>query len=79
MAETGGLNRSNQIRLFRFESAEVTPRELAEAAGVTRQTVLTVETSKCSPSRGLAIWIARPLGQRLDDVSAAEDEATIDR
>ena len=74
----GRLNISNQIRRFRFENGEMTQRELAEAVGVTRQTIIAIEKAKYSPSLELAILIARALEQRLDDVFVVEDEPFTD-
>ena len=78
VADMGRLNISNQIRRFRFENGEMTQRELAEAVGVTRQTIIAIEKAKYSPSLELAILIARALEQRLDDVFVVEDEPFTD-
>ena len=37
---------SNQIRRLRFEADEMTQKALAEAAGVTRQTIVAIENAK---------------------------------
>ena len=57
----------NQIRRLRFEADEMTQQSLADAAGVTRQTIIAVEAAKYSPSLELAFRIAaafkKPLGE----------------
>jgi putative transcriptional regulator len=48
----------NNIRKLRFNSDEMTQQELADRVGVTRQTVLAIESAKYSPSLELAFRIA---------------------
>lgn len=67
------LKITNQIRRFRFENAEMTQKALADAVGVTRQTIIAIEKAKYSPSLELAILIARALGKTLDEVFVVED------
>ena len=59
---------TNQIRRLRFEHDEMTQQELANRAGVTRQTILAIEHAKYAPSLTLAFRIARAFGARLEDV-----------
>lgn len=58
---------SNEIRRLRFEHGEMTQQALAEAVGVTRQTVIAIEKGKYSPSLEMAFRIAAvfevPLGE----------------
>jgi putative transcriptional regulator len=58
----------NQIRRMRFERSEMTQQELADKAGVTRQTILAIEAGNYSPSLTLAFKIAAALGVRIEDV-----------
>ncbi|CAM3626268.1 helix-turn-helix transcriptional regulator [Deinococcus frigens] len=58
----------NHIRRLRFEAGEMTQQALATAAGVTRQTINSIEGSKYSPSLELAFKIALVLGQPLERV-----------
>ena len=46
----------------------MTQAQLAEAVGVTRQTVIAIEQSKYSPSLEVAFQIAHVFGVPLDDV-----------
>ncbi len=58
----------NQIRRLRFEAHEMTQKDLAEAVGVTRQTIMAIEAAKYSPSLDLAFQIARVFGRPIDEV-----------
>ena len=56
----------NQIRRLRFEADEMTPQELAELIGVTRQTVVAIEREKYSPSLEVAFRIAHVFNVPLE-------------
>lgn len=58
----------NRIRRLRFDANEMTQAELAEKAGVTRQTIISVESGKYCPSLELAFRIAGAFGVRIEDV-----------
>ena len=58
----------NHIRRLRFEHGEMTQGQLAEAIGMTRQTVAAIEQGKYSPSLDAAFRIADAFGRRLEDV-----------
>ena len=58
----------NQIRRLRFDANEMTQEELAIKAGVTRQTILALESQKYSPSLELAFRIAKVFNVPLEDV-----------
>ena len=59
---------TNRIRRLRFDNGEMTQQELAERAGVTRQTIIALEAGKYVPSLLLAFRLARAFGVRLDEV-----------
>jgi putative transcriptional regulator len=59
---------TNEIRRLRFANGEMTQAELAEAIGVTRQTIIAIEQGRYSPSLEMAFRIAGALGVSLDDV-----------
>jgi putative transcriptional regulator len=70
---TGGVGElkpriSNQIRRLRFEHGEMTQQELADAIGLTRQTVIAIEKNRYSPSLEAAFRIAGVFGVPLDEV-----------
>jgi putative transcriptional regulator len=58
----------NRIRALRFARGEMTQQQLADACGVTRQTILAVESGRYAPSLELAFRIARHLGEPLEYV-----------
>jgi len=57
-------NRLKEIRLQR----ELTQESLAEAVGVTRQTIIAVEKSRFVPSVKLALELALALEASLEDL-----------
>ncbi|GAB1267946.1 helix-turn-helix transcriptional regulator [Aurantivibrio infirmus] len=68
------LKIENNIRRLRFDNNEMTQAALAEAVGVTRQTILALEANRYSPSLELAFKIARAFGVRLDEVFSYPEE-----
>jgi putative transcriptional regulator len=66
---------SNNIRQLRFFHDEMTQQELAEKAGVTRQTIIAMEQEKYSPSLELAFRIALAFGVPLEEVFSYSPEA----
>jgi len=66
----------NQIRRLRFENGEMTQEQLADKAGVTRQTILAIEAGKYSPSLTLAFRIAKAFGVPLEEVFQYEQEGS---
>jgi putative transcriptional regulator len=58
----------NGIRKLRFEHGEMTQQALADACGITRQTVIALEGGKYAPSLELAFRIARAFGVGVEDV-----------
>jgi putative transcriptional regulator len=63
-----GEELSNRVRQLRFENGQMTQRQLAEEVGVTRQTIITIEANRYSPSLKLAFRIARAFGVSVEDV-----------
>jgi putative transcriptional regulator len=63
----------NSIRKLRFNQGEMTQDELAKKVGVTRQTIIAIESAKYSPSLELAFRIARVFGVTVEDVFSFED------
>ena len=58
----------NQLRRLRFESGEMTQEELARRVGVTRQTIIAIESGKYAPSLPLAMKMARVFGRSVEGV-----------
>ena len=67
----------NNIRKLRFYHNEMTQEELAVKVGVTRQTIIAIESAKYAPSLELAFRIALAFGVPLEDVFSytSEDES----
>jgi putative transcriptional regulator len=63
----------NNIRKLRFNHDEMTQQELADKAGVTRQTIIAIENAKYSPSLELAFRIARVFNVPLEEVFTFEE------
>jgi putative transcriptional regulator len=69
-------NLSNNIRRLRFENGEMTQQQLADKAGVTRQTIIAIEAGKYAPSLLLAFRIARAFNVPIDQVFEYENTDT---
>lgn len=63
-----GTRIANQIRRLRFERGELTQQALADACGVTRQTIIALEAGRYAPSLELGFRIADALGVRIEEV-----------
>jgi putative transcriptional regulator len=59
---------TNTIRTLRFFAGEMTQQELAEKAGVSRQTIIAVEAGKYSPTLELAFRIADAFDMPITEV-----------
>ncbi len=70
-----GSNRlSNNIRKLRFENGQMTQQQLADKVGVTRQTIIAIESGKYAPSLPLAFKIARNFGVPIEAIFQYENE-----
>jgi putative transcriptional regulator len=49
---------TNDVKRYRFERGEMTQQALADAVGVTRQTIFAIEKGKYSPSLEVAFKIS---------------------
>ena len=58
---------SNKVNKFRLEK-NITQENLAEAVGVTRQTVISIEKGSYTPSVLLALKIAKFFGRKVEDI-----------
>jgi len=63
----------NRLRVARAE-CDLSQSELARSAGVSRQTISSIETGQYCPSTLLAFRIARVLGVRVDELFWLEGE-----
>jgi putative transcriptional regulator len=67
VGKRGGLIR-NRIRDLREQAGGMTQQELADAVGITRQTVNAIEANKYSPSLEVAFEIALVFKVPLEQV-----------
>jgi putative transcriptional regulator len=68
----------NKIKVFRAMN-DMTQEDLAQAIGVTRQTILAIEKGKYVPSLDLAFRIARKFNVTVEDVFQYENPSlTVD-
>ena len=58
----------NKIRECRFFADEMTQQALAQAVGVTRQTIMSIEKGKYSPSLEVAFKIANVFDKQLTEI-----------
>jgi putative transcriptional regulator len=58
----------NYIRRCRFDKNEMSQEELANAVGVTRQTIHSIEKGKFVPSTLLAFKIAAFFGKKVEEI-----------
>lgn len=63
----------NTIRALRFGNGAMTQQALADACGVTRQTIIALEAEKYAPSLELAFRIARYFGVGVEEVFTWSD------
>ncbi len=58
----------NIIRRCRFDNNEMSQEDLANAIGVTRQTIHSIEKGKFVPSALLAFKIAKYFNKKVDEI-----------
>ena len=63
----------NRIRVARAE-VRMTQQQLAEAIGVSRQTINAIESGKFVPSTGLALKMAHVFEKPVEDIFMLDDE-----
>jgi putative transcriptional regulator len=63
----------NNIRVERAIK-NITQADLAEAIGVSRQTINTIESNRYVPSTVLALKIARVFGKPVEEIFTLDDE-----
>lgn len=65
----------NLIRRMRFDHDEMTQQQLATHVGVTRQTIIALESGRYNPSLVLALRIAKTFSQPVENIFQLEDPA----
>ena len=67
-----GFRLCNRLKVARAEKS-LSQEQLAVLAGVTRQTISSIETGQYNPSALLALVLARRLGKRAEDLFFLEE------
>lgn len=65
---------TNNIRELRQQRDRMTQQALAEITGVSRQTIISIESNRYTPSLPLAIKIARSFGLTVEEVFTISDD-----
>ena len=65
---------TNQVRRLRFDLGQMTQQQLADRVGVTRQTIIAIESGKYAPSLPLAFRLARTFGAPIEKVFQYETD-----
>lgn len=58
----------NSLKRCRFDFDDMTQEELAQAVGVTRQTIISIEKGRFVPSTLLALKLARFFKKPVEDI-----------
>jgi putative transcriptional regulator len=66
---------TNTVRRLRFDHDEMTQEELARQAGVSRQTIIAMESGKYTPSLGLAFRIAAIFQRPIEEIFHVVEDA----
>jgi putative transcriptional regulator len=56
------------LRRYRFEHNEMTQEDLAGRVGVSRQTIIAIESGRYTPSLGLALRLAKLFKCRVEEL-----------
>ncbi|MBN1430962.1 MAG: helix-turn-helix transcriptional regulator [Anaerolineae bacterium] len=64
----------NKLKVYRAMH-DLTQEQLAEKIGVSRQTVIAIESNKYLPSLGLAFKIARLFKVQIEEIFSYEENA----
>ena len=67
------MSKNKKLKLARIE-CDMNQEQLAQAVGVTRQTIGMIESGNYNPTLKLCIAICRTLGKTLDELFWIEEE-----
>lgn len=70
----GNPRLANRLKVARAER-NISQEELAKLAGVTRQTISSIETGQYCPSALLAFLLSKRLGKRVDELFFVEGDS----
>jgi putative transcriptional regulator len=63
---------NNNVRMMRFHNGEMTQKDLADAVGVSRQTIVAIEKGKYSPSLELCFKLSIVFNKSIDEIFSIE-------
>ncbi len=63
----------NNLKLFRLKTGDITQAQLAEMVDSTRQTILSIEKGRYTPSVGLALRLSQVLGTTVEELFQLEE------
>ena len=66
----------NHLRKYRFDHNEITQQDLANAVGVTRLTIHSIEKGKFNPSALLALKLVHFFKVKFEDIFYLVEERT---
>jgi len=66
----------NHVKRHRLLRDGMTQLDLADRVGVSRQTILSIEKGRYSPTIGLALRLARELGATVEELFELEEGVT---
>ncbi len=69
----GAAAMKSKLKVYRAMH-DLTQEQLADKIGVTRQTVIAIESDKYLPSLGLAFKLSRIFGVRIEDIFTYDGE-----
>lgn len=64
---------TNKVKLHRVMYGDITQAELADAIGVSRQTIIAIEKGTYKPSLEVALKMASHFGVKVEDVFQLDD------
>jgi putative transcriptional regulator len=74
MSEGKKIKLKNYLRKCRFEHNEISQQDLANAVGVTRLTIHSIENGKFNPSTLLALKIAKFFKKPVDEIFYIDED-----
>jgi len=72
-------NLINRLKQYRRLRDDLTQQELAELTGVSRQSIISIESGKYRPSGELALRLARALGVGVEELFELDDNGGTNR
>ncbi|NQV30413.1 MAG: helix-turn-helix transcriptional regulator [Candidatus Marinimicrobia bacterium] len=63
----------NNLKLYRLKTGDITQEQLAAMVDSTRQTILSIEKGRYTPSVGLALRISQVLGATVEELFQLEE------